>query len=156
MFFNFLVGFMQINRVTIAFKSLIFILFLLVVAESSADELKPFTSDGCSGFPDGTFKQGDLWLGCCTAHDYAYWKGGSEAEREQADFALKACVASVGEEEIAVLMLVGVWVGGAPYIPSPFRWGYGWSYPKLYAELTPEEIKQIENEIEKIENRDKK
>lgn len=147
---------MQINSVSTTFKYLFFILLFLAITESSADELKPFTSDGCSGFPDGTFKQGELWLACCTAHDYAYWKGGSEAAREEADFALKACVDSVGEEEIAILMLVGVWVGGSPYMPTPFRWGYGWSYPKFYAELTPEELKKIENETEKIEIKNRK
>jgi hypothetical protein len=41
-----------------------------------ADTLVPFTSDGCSAFPDGTFAQQQLWLSCCERHDYDYWKGG--------------------------------------------------------------------------------
>jgi len=48
----------------------------VVMSYSNADELKPFTSDGCSDFPDGTLTQKDLWLECCTAHDFTYWKGG--------------------------------------------------------------------------------
>ena len=109
----------------------------------SARELKPFESDGCSAFPDGTFAQNELWLSCCTAHDYAYWKGGTYKEREEADLLLEACVADVGEPEIARLMLAGVRVGGSPIWPTQFRWGYGWPYPRLYSPLTEEEQMQI-------------
>lgn len=28
------------------------------------------------------------------------------------------------------LMLAGVRVGGAPWWPTPFRWGYGWPWPR--------------------------
>ncbi|GGA69753.1 hypothetical protein GCM10011369_09260 [Neiella marina] len=111
-------------------------------------ELKPFVSDGCSAFPDGTLEQNELWLSCCVAHDFAYWKGGTYSERENADLALKECVASVGEEEIAVLMLAGVRVGGSPFFPTTFRWGYGWPYPKFYGELTAEEVKQINQQLD--------
>src|SRR5690606_15820021 len=109
-----------------------------------AGGLQPFTSDGCSSFPEGTPSQNDLWLACCTAHDLAYWKGGSYTERLQADEALQACVAQVGEPEIALLMLAGVRVGGSPFFPTPFRWGYGWPYPRKYAPLTEEELKEVE------------
>jgi len=51
-------------------------------------------------------------------------------------------VASVGEPEIAKLMLLGVRVGGTPYLPTQFRWGYGWPYPRLYGALTEAELKQ--------------
>lgn len=32
-------------------------------------------------------------------------------------------------------MLSGVRVGGSPYWPTKFRWGYGWSYPHGYTEV---------------------
>lgn len=130
----------------------IVIIFSLLVAAShgSADELKPFTSDGCSAFPDGTLAQNELWLSCCTAHDLAYWKGGTAIERENADIALQKCVAAVGQEEVATLMLAGVRLGGLPYLPTPFRWGYGWSYPRRYAELTAEEIEQVNKHMAKL------
>ncbi len=108
-----------------------------------AGQLKPFTSDGCSAFPDGNRKQNELWLDCCTQHDLAYWKGGTYQERLQADTKLRKCVSKVGEEEIAALMLAGVRVGGTPFLPTSFRWGYGWPYPRLYQALTAVEIKQI-------------
>ena len=128
--------------------SLVFILLSLISNSALAGELKPFTSDGCSAFPDGTFAQNELWLSCCVAHNFAYWKGGTAIEREKADLALEACVASAGEQEIAALMLAGVRVGGSPYFPTSFRWGYGWPYPRLYGELTPKEMEQVNRQIE--------
>ena len=123
----------------------VFITFFVISVASFADEIKPFTSDGCSSFPDGTFKHKELWLKCCTAHDYAYWKGGTYRQRLDADLELKNCVATVGEKEIAALMLAGVRVGGSPFFPTSFRWGYGWSYPKFYGKLTQAELEQIKN-----------
>ncbi|WP_426358373.1 hypothetical protein ACPUVO_18385 [Pseudocolwellia sp. HL-MZ19] len=110
----------------------------------SPDRLQPFTSDGCSSFPDGTFKQKELWLNCCEKHDFDYWKGGTYEDRVVSDNNLKQCVSEVGEPEVALLMLAGVRVGGTPYLPTSFRWGYGWSYPKGYGELTLQELKQVE------------
>ncbi|MBL1321145.1 MAG: hypothetical protein COA63_008815 [Methylophaga sp.] len=109
-------------------KQLLFIALLTLLTNAYAEEIKPFTSDGCSTFPDGTFEQQQLWLNCCTVHDKAYWRGGTYQQRLDADLALKNCVAEVGEPLIAQLMLAGVRVGGSPYWPTKFRWGYGWSY----------------------------
>lgn len=119
----------------------------LSINTAFSSELEPFTSDGCSSFPDGTFEQNELWLNCCIEHDFAYWKGGTYAQRELADIELKQCVEAVGEEEIAVLMLAGVRVGGSPYFPTSFRWGYGWPYPKFYGELSAEEIEAINKQL---------
>jgi hypothetical protein len=115
----------------------------LISAMAQADELQPFTSDGCSAFPDGTLLQNELWLKCCTVHDYEYWKGGTYEERLESDKALKECVTKVGEPEIAILMLAGVRVGGTPFLPTTFRWGYGWSYPRFYGALTEAELVQV-------------
>jgi len=49
----------------------------------------------------------------------------------------------VGEPQIANLMLAGVRVGGSPYFPTSYRWGYGWSYSRFYKPLTEEEKLQI-------------
>lgn len=108
-----------------------------------AENIDPFTSDGCSIFPDGTFKQKELWLSCCIANDYAYWQGGTYVERLAADKELKQCVSKVGEPTIAKLMLTGVRVGGTPYLPTSFRWGYGWPYPRWYKALTAKELEHI-------------
>lgn len=124
-------------------RTVFFILCFSVSTTLSAENIKPFTSDGCSVFPDGTFAQKELWLSCCTAHDYAYWQGGTYQERLIADKALQQCVSNVGEPRIAKLMLAGVRVGGSPYLPTSFRWGYGWPYPRGYKTLTDAEKNQI-------------
>ena len=115
----------------------------LVSAPCTAESLKPFVSDGCSAFPDGTIKQNELWLSCCYQHDYAYWKGGTYEERLASDRALESCVAKVGKPRIALLMLAGVRVGGTPFLPTQFRWGYGWPYPRFYGALTEAELLQV-------------
>ncbi len=125
-------------------KTLPLTLLTLLASSISADTLKPFSSDGCSAFPDGTIAQNELWLSCCRQHDFDYWKGGTYQERFNSDKALKSCVAAVGEAEIALLMLAGVRVGGSPFFPTKFRWGYGWPYPRFYGELTKSERTQIE------------
>ncbi len=118
---------------------------------ASPTEIAPFTSDGCSSFPEGTFEQKQLWLKCCTKHDFAYWQGGTYKQRLEADKALQRCVAAVGEEEIAILMLAGVRVGGSPYWPTEFRWGYGWPWPKDYGPLTEKEQSAVAEQILKSE-----
>ena len=108
--------------------------FYCFLSNVQAEEIKPFSSDGCSSFPDGTVEQKELWLACCNQHDLAYWQGGSYQQRLDADLSLKQCVSAVGEPIVAELMLSGVRIGGSPYWPTTFRWGYGWSYPHGYQE----------------------
>ena len=78
-------------------------------------------------------------MACCVEHDKSYWLGGTYHDRLQADYRLQECVAKVGEPEIAVLMLAGVRVGGSPFFPTKFRWGYGWPYGRGYQKLSKEE-----------------
>ena len=122
---------------------LLTIIFLMITGSLNADELKSFTSDGCSSFPDGTLKQKQLWLNCCQVHDKAYWQGGTSKQRLEADQSLAECVAQVGEPQIAKLMLAGVRVGGSPKWPTSFRWGYGWAFPRNYGKLTEDENIQV-------------
>ncbi len=118
---------------------------LLTTFHVAAETIKPFSSDGCSLFPDGTFKQRELWLSCCTAHDYAYWKGGTYVERKFADKQLQQCVMDIGEMEVAKVMYIGVRFGGSPYFPTWYRWGYGWPYMRGYQQLSVEELQQIKD-----------
>jgi hypothetical protein len=127
------------------------ILFFSVT--TNAGSLKPFTSDGCSSFPDGTFAEKNLWLNCCKVHDKSYWQGGTQKQRLDADNHLKECVAKTGRPKIAKLMLAGVRVGGSPYWPTSFRWGYGWDYPKDYAELTQQEKKLVQKQWDVFVNK---
>ena len=117
---------------------------LLVAGCTLPDDIRPsdlrsFTSDACSRFPEGTAEHQNLWCKCCLAHDKSYWQGGTSEERARADQALEQCVAEVGEPRIAKLMLAGVRVGGTPYLWTEYRWGYGWPYLRGYRALTPGE-----------------
>jgi len=112
----------------------------IVYGCSSESELRPFTSDGCSMFPDASVISGADWCSCCFEHDIAYWQGGTAAERETADRALESCVAQkTGDAAFARLMYTGVRAGGSPYFYNWYRWGYGWGYERKYQSLTPAE-----------------
>lgn len=124
----------------------------LSVSAYSEEAIAPFSTDGCSAFPDGTIEQNELWLSCCTEHDIAYWQGGTYEERISADQALESCVTEIGEPAIGALMHAGVRVGGTPYLPTLFRWGYGWEYPRGYKALTVEEKEQIQVELKNSSN----
>lgn len=134
----------QLSTPTMKRILLLLLLPMLWTPTSLADRLHPFISDGCSLFPEGTWDHGELWIDCCTSHDLAYWLGGSYAQRLAADRELKVCVEQVGEPEIAAVMLAGVRVGGTPYLPAPFRWGYGWDRIRGYHPLSPEELWQAQ------------
>lgn len=118
-------------------------LALLLSACAPRPALRPFTTDGCSMFPDRALIGEADWCRCCLAHDLAYWRGGTAAARLQADEALKSCVRQAsGSEALADLMFAGVRAGGGPYFYTPYRWGYGWAFGRPYGPLTAEEEAQ--------------
>lgn len=127
------------HHVTMRNKVLIPILTSLLVCGCqtvSHPGLSAFKSDGCSCFPDGTLKNPDLWKRHCIEHDYAYWKGGTREERKTADLKLRNDIRREGEPIIAQIAYAGVRIGGAPWLPTPWRWGFGWSdFPRGYREL---------------------
>jgi hypothetical protein len=47
-------------------------------------------------------------------------------------------------------MLAGVRVGGSPFWPTQFRWGYGWPYPHFYRELTEAEKAQVKQRLAEL------
>ncbi|SRR5713226_8431937 len=123
---------------------------LLTGGRATASDLNEFTSDGCSLFPDGTLRDRTLWCGCCFNHDIAYWRGGSEDERKEADKALRACVLDrTGNKALAEMMYKSVRVGGSPVFPTWYRWGYGWKYGRGYKPLTQEEQKQAADMLDR-------
>lgn len=85
-----------------------------------------FISDGCSMFPDSD------WAECCVAHDIEYWCGGTAIDRHSADSALRDCVARTGRPTLGWWMEKGVRMGGVPWTPTSWRWGYGWDWPTCY------------------------
>ena len=123
---------------------------LAMGSELVSSTLKSFSSDGCSSFPEGTFEQRTLWHNCCVQHDIKYWQGGTHEQRLAADKDLEQCVAKVGEPKIAKLMLAGVRVGGGPYWPTSYRWGYGWPYFQNYGPLSEAEKLQVQIQLKKL------
>ena len=105
-----------------------FLIALLIANVCQASDLKPFTTDGCSLWIDGTPEQPNLWRHCCVAHDLDYWQGGSEAQRKQSDERIQACVKQAQGTGMANYIYTNVRWGGSPYWYSNYRWGYGWDY----------------------------
>src|SRR5262249_41676176 len=108
-----------------------------------------FSSDGCSGGMSWIWRSTTgappPWEGCCVVHDFAYWQGGTRADRRAADRALRLCVQRKAGEYALVgfclvwllgwIMWLGVRLVGGPYLPLHFRWGYGGRWPRGYAAL---------------------
>lgn len=142
-------------RVSFALARTSLILLLICMQQASAQSgvaekamLKPFTTDGCSVWIDGTPKLPYLWRHCCVAHDKAYWVGGAESVRAAADKALQACMTELAGEGMANYMYFFVTTGGSPLWLTPYRWGYGWSYmdagkPRGYKLLSESELAQV-------------
>lgn len=101
--------------------------------------IAPFTTDGCSLFPDRSPGGKADWCSCCVAHDLVYWRGGTAEERHKADQDLKACVRQSSSGLLAAFMYAGVRLGGVPYFNTTFRWGYGWPYYRPYGPLGSDE-----------------
>lgn len=120
-------------------------LFAALAGCQSAPALQPFSTDGCSMFPDHALRGPADWCSCCVAHDLAYWRGGTEAERLAADQELQRCVQdSAHDPQLAAAMFAGVRAGGAPDFPTSYRWGYGWPYGRGYAPLAAREEAQAD------------
>jgi hypothetical protein len=137
------------SRFSVALASVFyFACSLFFVGSASAVELRDFTSDGCSLFPDGSVKDRALWCDCCLAHDITYWRGGTREDRKRADEVLRDCVlARTGSKALANLMYDGVRVGGDPAFPAWYRWGYGWKYGKGYSPLTAREKQEVRRKL---------
>ncbi len=108
-------------------------------------DLREFTTDACSHYPNGTRTSPALWAACCVEHDKAYWAGGMRSARAVSDDDLKQCVEQSGGGKLrAKLMWLGVRFAGAPWYPSHYRWAYGWPYFRGYKPITAEEQLEID------------
>ncbi len=100
------------------------------------EEIKPFTTDGCSGGMSWFWRtflgHPPPWEGDCVEHDKAYWEGGTKEQRRKADLKLCRRVGDKGYPILGWLMFAGVYVGGSPLLPFSWRWGYGYSWYKGY------------------------
>lgn len=107
------------------------IVFWYIVAYSfydvSTDQQKKFVTDTCTLFFDGT------WADCCVQHDIAYWAGGSAQQRFYADHDFRQCILHNTHNAFLAYAMYGVVrVSAVPYINTPWRWGYGWTFGRGY------------------------
>lgn len=120
----------------------------LMLASVSARALEPFTTDYCTSYPEGTSNRPDLWKHCCLLHDLYFWAGGSEADRNAADWDLKLCVEETGKKKIAKLIYWAVRAGNRSPVKLPGKkWNNGWPERSYYQELTREDILVIEESL---------
>ena len=86
-------------------------------------------SDGCTLIPDGHIKP------CCLIHDQEYFRGGTRDQRRESDKKLFDCVKKkkgLQHRIVAPFIWLGVRIGGFPFLPTKFRWGFG-TNEKRYA-----------------------
>ncbi len=93
------------------------------------DPPRPCRVDGCSLAPDFDFGY------CCDEHDVRYWSGGTAEQRQRTDRAFRECIVEAGHPFKAGLYYYAVRAGGTPHLPTSWRWGFGWDYPRGYTEL---------------------
>ena len=136
-------------------RELLFLMLFLVLAilsgcaSAKVSDLKDFTSDGCSLFPDGTIRDRAKWCQCCLLHDISYWRGGTAEERKRADEVLRDCVFDRSKNAVlAETMYVGVRAGGHPAFPTWYRRAYGWPYGRGYKRLREEEQLQARGKLD--------
>jgi len=79
----------QRRRLTLSRASALLAPLALAACATTTTVLAPFTTDGCSLFPDRSITGASDWCDCCLAHDLAYWRGGTEEDRLKADRGLK-------------------------------------------------------------------
>ena len=115
-------------------RSVLAVMLLLLSSCASNHGVRPaaFTADGCTGVPDGPRSDSARWTGACILHDYRYWRGGTWKDRLQADRELAANMAKAGNPVAARIYFIGIRLGGTPWLPTPWRWGYAWGWPRGY------------------------
>jgi len=100
-------------------------------ADARAEVIPPkeFTTDSCTLWLNSIFKND--FTDICIEHDIEYWKGGSAEDRKHADVILRDKINSkmplMGD-----VMYLGARLFGHPLIPTPWRWGYVFEYPRTY------------------------
>ena len=111
----------------------------------SPTTLRPFTTDGCSLFPDRSADGKKDWHCCCVQHDRRYWRGGQAAcgcrpTRNCAPAwptprAMRACAGDVCRcalrlgalaDELPLGLWLGLWAGYAPLTEAEQRRRIGW------------------------------
>lgn len=91
---------------------------------------REFSSDGCTLFPNA-FGASTNYAHCCVRHDVDYYCGGTLEDRAVADTAFRECVRGV-QPIAGTIMYYSSRAFSHPMFPAPWRWGYGFDYPRGY------------------------
>lgn len=134
-------------------KSIITIFCLLYSLSFSAqsDDSTPllkrfFTSDQCTFWPDSSSSKD--WSHCCVQHDFYYWAGGTQKERETIDQELKSCIQKSSGHINAELMFMGVRLGSlSPVKFGGKQWGNAWGNEVRQTQLRPKEIQKLKHAL---------
>jgi hypothetical protein len=108
--------------------------------DESSEFMRPFSTDGCTMYGEGTCRKPYAWVHCCIQHDYKYWHGGTLEEKQEADQELSRCVGESGFTDHGFLMLLGINL----FASHTDRWGSGWHQNPGYRALTGEEIEEYQ------------
>lgn len=123
----------------------------LTPALYAESKLKPFETDGCTMFVDGTPKNPGLWRNCCVEHDLRYWFGGSKADMDATDVRLKSCVEKVAGATWANIIYSGVRAGHHSPVKNKTQWNWGWVEKREYKPLTLPEVAVIKSELRTLQ-----
>tara|TARA_Y100000768_G_scaffold385945_1_gene373202 strand:+ start:24414 stop:24836 length:423 start_codon:yes stop_codon:yes gene_type:complete len=115
-------------------------------------ELKPFKTDYCTLFVDGTPNRPHLWRQCCFEHDLRYWFGGLASDQLKADKRLKQCVSKRAGATMANIMYYAIRAGHNSPVKHETHWGWGWDTNQrdFYQLLSNEEKLYITQELYKL------
>lgn len=117
---------------------------------SQASELKPFETDYCTMFFEGTWQRPNVWKPCCFEHDLRYWFGGKKSEMHKADLELKQCVRQRAGSFWANLMYYAIRTGHFSPIKNKYKWGWGWSTARHFQELSNEDKLYIREKLTEL------
>ncbi len=118
---------------------LLFLISLPAFGKTPVD-LKPFLTDYCTSYPEGTRQKPELWKHCCVEHDLYFWAGGSKSDRKETDVRLRECVAATGAHRQAKLIYAAVSIGAnSPIRFKTKQWGHAFENRTRYLALTAEE-----------------
>ena len=137
-------------------KLLITLVFLVSFSsanaiESNGIELKPFKSDYCTMFFEGTWRRPGLWKDCCFDHDLRYWFGGTKSNQKKSDYVLKKCVRKKAGSFWANIIYLGVRAGHFSPVKNKHKWGWGWKNSIGFRSLNEQEKKYIIEKLEELE-----
>jgi hypothetical protein len=91
---------------------------------------KPFASDGCSVIQPvyEFFGATPPAAAFCRLHDVDYWAGGPLRDYVRANREVRQRTSAAGYPVLAWIRWLGVTLGGWPFLPTPWRWGFGWHF----------------------------